>query len=119
MNAVFPILVGVGSAVGSVARYGVSTLIAHVNKSVFPWGTWLINVVGTTLLGLFALSLQKTSPNLFLLLGTGFCGGFTTFSTMSVETVTLFRNNRPLSVFYLFSSLGIGLILAWIIQIWI
>lgn len=117
MNVVLPLLVGVGSAVGAVARYGVSALIAHVNKSVFPWGTWLINVVGTVLLGLFTIGLQA-SHDLLLLLGTGFCGGFTTFSTMSVEMVTLFRSNRFLSIFYLFSSLGVGLILAWLIQLW-
>ncbi|GMA60079.1 fluoride efflux transporter CrcB [Alicyclobacillus fastidiosus] len=118
MNACFPVLAGVGSAIGAVARYGIGVALTNVNKSVFPWGTWLVNVVGTTLLGLFTLSLQNASPDLFLLLGTGFCGGFTTFSTLSVETVTLFRENRRLSIFYLFSSLGVGLILAWITELW-
>ncbi|MFB5189922.1 fluoride efflux transporter CrcB [Alicyclobacillus fastidiosus] len=118
MNVVLPVLVGVGSAIGAVARYGVGVFIGRVNHSAFPWGTWLINVIGTALLGLFTLNLQSASPDLFLLLGTGFCGGFTTFSTLSVETVTLYRANRLLSLFYLFSSLGVGLILAWLINLW-
>ncbi|WP_206918105.1 fluoride efflux transporter FluC [Alicyclobacillus suci] len=118
MNALLPALAGFGAAVGSVARYGVGILISNVNKTPFPWGTWIINMVGTTLLGLFTLSLKSHSPDLFTLLGTGFCGGFTTFSTMSVETVNLFRSNRLMSIFYLVSSLGFGLILAWLIKLW-
>ncbi len=118
MSMLLPVLVGVGSAVGSVARYGVSCWVAKVNQSIFPWGTWLINLVGTALLGLFSFSFQNTSPDLMMLLGTGFCGGFTTFSTLSVETVTLFRSNRMMGVVYLVSSLGAGIILAWLINLW-
>lgn len=118
MSLFLPVLVGVGSAVGAVARYGVSRWVAKVNSSIFPWGTWLINMVGTALLGLFTIRFQNTSPDLMMLLGTGFCGGFTTFSTLSVETVTLFRSHRMMGVVYLVSSLGVGCILAWLIDVW-
>jgi CrcB protein len=118
MSMLLPVLVGVGSAVGAVARYGVSCWVAKVNSSIFPWGTWLINMVGTALFGLFTFRFQNTSPDLMMLFGTGFCGGFTTFSTLSVETVTLFRSNRLVGVVYLVSSLGVGCILAWLMDVW-
>ena len=115
------ILVGSGSAFGAVARYSMGNAIAKVNNSEFPWGTWIINMLGTLLLGLFsmAFSTRYHDVNWWLLLGTGFCGGFTTFSTMSVEIVTLVRRRILFGIVYVGSSLALGFILAWVTSWWL
>ncbi|MBO4963699.1 MAG: CrcB family protein, partial [Prevotella sp.] len=75
------LLVAAGGAVGSVCRY----LLSSVHVASFPWGTLTVNVLGSLLIGLLAgLSGRGIlSPELKLLLVTGFCGGFTTFSTFA------------------------------------
>jgi fluoride exporter len=121
MNGLTALLVGSGSAVGAVARYSVGKLVARVNSSDFPWGTFIINMLGTLLLGLVfqTLSVHHHHPDWWMLLGTGFCGGFTTFSTMSLETVHLFRQRKLLGVIYLVTSLALGLVLAWLAPLWL
>ena len=75
-----PLLVALGAAVGAPLRY----LAGHWLDGRFPWGTLLANVVGSFLLGLFSgLSLGEHA---LALLGTGFCGGFTTYSAFAVRT---------------------------------
>ena len=75
-----PLLVALGAGVGAPLRY----LAGHWLDHGFPWGTWLANVVGSFLLGLFtALSLGEHA---LAFLGTGFCGGFTTYSAFAVKT---------------------------------
>ncbi|MCW2790937.1 MAG: hypothetical protein JWO76_35 [Nocardioides sp.] len=76
-----PLLVALGAAVGAPLRY----LAGHWLDGRFPWGTLLANVAGSFLLGLFtAMSLGEHA---LALLGTGFCGGFTTYSAFAVKTV--------------------------------
>ncbi|WP_067624631.1 fluoride efflux transporter CrcB [Alicyclobacillus acidiphilus] len=115
------LFVGVGAGVGAVARYSVGLAMAKVNQSPFPWATWLINLIGTLLLAIFVqtFTVHHQDPNWWLVLGEGFCGGFTTFSTMSVETIRLFRTDWLVGVVYIGSSLALGLFLAWMIQFWI
>ncbi|MCL6633984.1 MAG: CrcB family protein [Alicyclobacillus herbarius] len=115
MTLTTEVAVCAGATAGSVLRYGIGQWIAKVAHSNFPWGTWVINVTGALLLGLFFREFG-TSPqdlNEWMFLGTGFCGGFTTFSTLSVETVRLIRLNRRLAAIYVFSSLGLGCLLSW------
>jgi CrcB protein len=84
------VLVGVGGAFGSVARYLVTTASLARFGSLFPWGTLAVNVVGSLLLGvLFQLSrsTEALSPSAQLALGTGVMGGFTTYSTFNLETL--------------------------------
>jgi CrcB protein len=93
------LLVGVGGAVGSVARYEISRrLIAASALWHFPVGTFAVNVLGGFLFGLAAaLILQKLPQPLhywYLLAGVGFCGGFTTFSTYSSETFKLLVDGK-------------------------
>lgn len=104
------VLVMVGGACGSVFRFAASSLTRRLTSTEFPIATLLINLIGSFLIGL----LTAAHPGDFnqLLLGTGFMGGFTTFSTFQMENITLFqkKNYRLLSI-YLFSSL-LGILLA-------
>jgi CrcB protein len=91
--------VALGSAVGGMARYGVSGLAARSFGSLFPWGTLIVNVAGSALIGLLAAAASPDarwvlSPDARALLMIGFCGGFTTFSTFSLETLNLLRNGE-------------------------
>ena len=85
------VLVGIGACFGGVARYGVSKLFS---SSSFPWGTICINLSGSLLLGIVAAVWAKDHPTRFLL-GVGFLGGLTTFSTFSLEVLEQLRSNQP------------------------
>jgi CrcB protein len=84
--------VALGGAVGSMLRYGCSRVL---NVGVFPYGTLLVNVLGCLAIGLlWGLFTRHASEGLRLLLVTGFCGGFTTFSTFTYEGIQLIQENR-------------------------
>jgi CrcB protein len=93
------LFVCLGGAVGSGARYLLSLAVTPAAASggvaaSFPWGTWLVNVFGCFVLQLvlsLAAGAARLSPATLLLLTTGFCGGFTTYSTFNAETTALFR----------------------------
>ena len=110
------ILIGVGSAIGGNLRYWVGRWIdAQQWRGGLPWGTFVINVSGSFLLGFFAIAfLERLSPTrreLYLLLGTGFCGGYTTFSTFEWETFKLIREqNWPAALANVVGSVVIGLV---------
>jgi CrcB protein len=80
------LLVLVGGAVGGPARYLTDVTVQRLHGSAFPWGTWTVNVAGSFLLGLLTASAPVWAVTL---LGTGFCGALTTFSTFGYETVRL------------------------------
>ena len=91
------VLVAVGGAGGSVLRFAVGRWVdARLSGTGFPFGTFTVNVAGSFVLGMLALVvLERLPPNyrgLYLLFGTGFCGGFTTFSTFEWETFKLARD---------------------------
>ena len=86
-----------GAAVGGVSRYYLSAAVQHRMGSTFPWGTLLINVTGSLILGFvmrYALATPGVSVEMRALLTTGFCGGYTTFSTYSYETATLLEDGQ-------------------------
>ena len=88
------LLVGIGGFIGSIARYWLAGLVQRWNGTDFPVGTLAVNILGSFVLGLVvALSLDRDliNPNARLFLGVGFCGGFTTMSTFSYETIALLR----------------------------
>ena len=88
------LLIGGAGFVGAVARYLIGGWVHRVLPPGFPYGTLCVNVIGSFLLGaVFALSTERAAldPELRLVLGVGFLGAFTTFSTFSLETVNLLR----------------------------
>lgn len=104
-----------GGAVGCVARYAVGRAAPLLlDLRTFPWHTFGINVAGSFVLGLVAVWYKShPQPAWYLLLGTGFCGGFTTFSTFSLETLTLLEEDRPAAAaVYAVGSVVAGLVAA-------
>lgn len=111
------LLVGIGGFIGSYFRYLLSLYIEQKLLSTFPYGTFAVNILGCFLIGLlFGLSKQfDIAPEYRLLLGVGFCGGFTTFSTFSYEGIMLLQDAQFLVGFlYGGLSLIIGFFAAWI-----
>lgn len=96
MNAFAPLAifcVAMGGALGSVLRYVVAQLSVRQWPGVMPWGTLIVNVVGGFLIGWCATHITRDSQN-WLLLVSGFLGGFTTFSAFSLDTVLLFKGGH-------------------------
>ncbi len=94
LNYVF---VGLGAALGGGLRYWVSNVAYKIFPTFFPYGTLLVNVLGSFILGLFIFYFDKNElfgQNLKLFLTIGFCGGFTTFSTFSFETIKMFQDSE-------------------------
>ena len=91
------VLVLVGGAVGAPLRYLADLFVQSRHDSVFPWGTLTVNVVGSLLLGGVAAAVAGGAPGgLLTLVGTGFCGALTTFSTFGYETVRLVEDGSLL-----------------------
>lgn len=91
-----PVLTLIAGASGAVARFVVDAVVKQRWRSPFPLGTFVINVAGSLLLGVLAgLVLFHGQPSAWqTVVGTGFCGGYTTFSTASFETVRLVQQGR-------------------------
>lgn len=108
------LLVGIGGFAGSIFRYKMGLLISAKTTSSFPWGTFCVNLIGAFLIGLLLSSTLKSQQAAMLLLATGFCGGFTTFSTFALENLKLLQSGQwMLFLTYMLFSLvgGIGLCL--------
>ncbi|HTQ14677.1 MAG TPA: fluoride efflux transporter CrcB [Rhizomicrobium sp.] len=94
--------VALGSALGGVARFGLSGLVAGQVGETFPWGTLAVNMIGSFVIGFFA---AVTAPDGRLFVSgttrqfvmTGICGGFTTFSSFSLQTLNLMNDGEWLS----------------------
>lgn len=110
------LFVGVGGIFGALSRYLLGKWIASKVASSFPFGTWIINISGSFFLGFLAvLHLEHTIPEwLWLILGTGFLGAYTTFSTFGYETIQLLkkRDGRA-AIVYVLLSVIFGAIFAW------
>lgn len=112
------ILVGLGGALGSVVRYLISVLVYSGKTQSFPWSTLLTNFMGCLFLGLLLGYFQKNDnqyQELKLLLAIGVCGGMTTFSTFSAETLNLMQSGNLLAAaLYAISSFVGGVLLLYL-----
>jgi CrcB protein len=91
------VYVAIGSALGGVSRYLLGGFVQRLLDTTFPAGTLLINVTGSFLLGLilrYAVETPTLTPEVRAFLTIGFCGGYTTFSTFSYETLELLRDGQ-------------------------
>ncbi len=109
------LIVSIGSFFGGGMRYWISKMVQSCSLIAFPFGTMTVNVLGCLIIGfLSGLNWNGggwTSPSTKLLLTTGFCGGFTTFSTFMNEGSALMKDEHyTYMMLYLFGSLALGLI---------
>jgi len=105
------LLVALGGAIGAVLRY----LISSFNTS-FPWGTFIVNILGSLLIGFLVGFVSKgvLSPEMKLLLVTGFCGGFTTFSTFANESFGMMKaGDALLMALYIAASVIVSIMAVW------
>lgn len=110
------LLAGVGSFIGGIGRFALGRFVQSVTHSLFPWGTFAVNIIGSFIIGLlFGISLRynflTTEWKIFLIVG--ICGGFTTFSSFSLENLELLKAGH-INQFLLYatSSVLVGLIAA-------
>lgn len=105
--------VAIGSALGGVARFALGGFIQQRAGADFPMGTLVINITGSFLLGIFmryAMQSNAVSPEMRLFLTTGFCGGYTTFSTFTYETARLMEDGEyGRAALYVGASVGVAL----------
>lgn len=100
-------LVAIGAAFGGTLRYWVGGVTQKLLPFGFPYGTLVVNVLGSFILGFLIYyfdAKRLLSPELRLMLAVGFCGGFTTFSSFSFETMNLLRDSE-----YFLATLNVGL----------
>jgi fluoride exporter len=96
------LVIGIGSALGGLARYGCGLVAVALWGALFPWGTIIINLVGSFVIGGFATLTGPDGRVYVSPLGrqfvmVGLCGGYTTFSAFSLETLDLLQRGRPLA----------------------
>jgi CrcB protein len=113
------IAVAVGGALGSMARFWLAGAMAALTGPRFPWGTLLINIVGSFVIGLvgaFTMTPERVvmQPDLRIFLMTGICGGFTTFSAFSLQTLELLQAGEAVSALgYAVGSVVLCVIATW------
>ena len=94
--------IAIGGAIGSVLRYAVSSWLAQAVGETFPWGTLIVNVTGSFVIGFFAAATGPDgrvllAPDMRQFVMVGVCGGYTTFSSFSLQTLNLVRDGDMLA----------------------
>ncbi len=109
-------MIGAGSFIGGMMRYLLSQALQSKMNAAFPYGTFAVNFIGCFVIGA-VISLadkQSMSNDWKLFLATGICGGFTTFSAFSIETLSLLRSGQvSMALLYIASSVLLGLAASW------
>ena len=102
----------IGGIIGTASRYGMAGFVSQRLGTGFPWGTIAVNITGCLIVGFLDILFERKfllSPQWRLLLMTGFCGAFTTFSTLMLETSNLLKENELLYAFgNVIISFGVG-----------
>lgn len=112
--------IAVGSAIGGIARYWCSGFFAESIGETFPWGTMFVNVLGSFIIGFFAAITGPdgrfiVSPEIRQFVMIGICGGYTTFSSFSLQTLNLMHNGEFLRAgANVILSVGMCLIFVWL-----
>lgn len=112
--------IALGSALGGVARFGLSGLISSAVGESFPWGTLIVNVTGSFVIGLFATLTGPdgrlvASPDVRQFVMIGICGGYTTFSSFSLQTLNLVRDGQVLDAGWnIAASIVLCLLAVWL-----
>lgn len=111
------IIIGIGGGIGAICRYALGNFISNKFKTSFPFGTFVINIIGSFILGLtnhFYLE-KSISTTLWLFIGVGILGGFTTFSTFGYEAIQLLLTKKyKTALSYIILSTIISIIGAYI-----
>lgn len=111
------VLIGVFAGLGAATRYLASLLSIKFDKWRVPWGTYIVNMAGAFLIGLFFA--EHLSDTNYKILATGFCGGLTTFSTFNFELIFMLERKRYKEfAFYFLLSYGIGF-MACLMGLWL
>ena len=109
------LIVGAGSFVGGTLRYLISTYMKNICGQAFPWGTLAVNLLGCFIIGILFAAFSKhsaTDNTWYLLLTTGVCGGFTTFSTFANESVQMLQQGNTFGFLgYVAASIIFGFLL--------
>jgi len=113
MNAF--LLVGAGGALGAMSRYGSGVIITRIMGAIFPYGTLFSNITGSLLMGMLIGALARFTPawqgDARLFVAVGFLGGFTTFSSFSLDVVMLVeRGDTMQAVFYMTVSIIVSIL---------
>jgi CrcB protein len=119
------VLLTIGGAVGTNARYWLGAFIAHHSQDWFdeetsyvrgPLAIFVINVTGSLLLGLCVVPLRERLPHWWILFGVGFCGGYTTFSSFAVDTVEMIRKHHQpgLAILNVVASVVVACAVTWL-----
>lgn len=108
------ILVGCGGFLGSISRYLIALAsLKFFPPTLFPWGTFIVNIVGCFFIGVFATLFAENDTLKFLAI-TGFLGGFTTFSAFGLETQKLLHSEEIfIGISYVLLSIILGVVFAW------
>lgn len=110
--------IALGGALGAVGRYLISTWVYNKGDFVFPWGTFVVNILGSFILGLvYVLGTERLviSPNTRAFLAVGFIGAFTTFSTFSLETLNIIKDGEfRLALLNVLGSVVLGILAVWL-----
>lgn len=103
------ILIGFGGICGSLSRFILGKYFSERSNNMFPIGTFIINIAGAFLLGI--ITALQVKNNIYLLIGDGFLGAFTTFSTFMYEGFNLFQDKEKLNAFtYILGTIILGIV---------
>lgn len=112
------IIAGLGGFIGTCLRFLTGKFFHVVTTSAFPWGTFSVNVIGSFLIGIFFGLAERSnviSPSMNVFLITGFCGGFTTFSSFADDMYLMLQQRHWLSFgLYVGLSFLLGLVMVWL-----
>lgn len=120
MTPLVYVWIAIGGALGSVFRFMLSGLVGRFAGEAMPWGTLVVNVIGSFVIGWFAAATTSggrvfATPEFRTFVMVGLCGGFTTFSSFSLQTLALFDDGQPVrAMANIIASVTLCLVFVWL-----